>query len=127
MGARDGREIGVAQFQLEGARKISALAQPPSNHFTEPHQRGLQSLGVTRVLVERMLVANRFGIDAFSYFVIKPSTRILTPRFSCEGEPPFSEAMFQITVFQAREVAHFPDADRVKHLLHHLPDARAIA
>src|ERR1019366_343994 len=72
MRSRDGREIFVAQFQLEGARKVSALAQP--------HQRRLQALGVAGVLVERVLVADRFGIDAFSHRVVEPSTRILAPR-----------------------------------------------
>src|SRR6266478_739865 len=111
MRSRDCREIGVAQFQLEGARKISALTQPPSDHLAEAHQRGLQALGVARILIERMLVADRFGIDAFSNFVIEPSTRVLAPRFSCEREPPFSEAVLQIAVVQAREVAHFLNAN----------------
>src|SRR4029077_11389498 len=106
---------------------ISAFAQPPSHHFTETHQRGLQALSVARVFVERMLVADRLGIDYFSNFVIKPSARILAARFSCEREPPFSEAVFQIPVFQAGEVAHSLDADRVKFLLHHLPDAWDVA
>src|SRR5258708_27480149 len=107
MGPRDGCEIGVAQFQLEGARKISALTQPPSNHFTEPHQRGLQALGFARILVGRMLVADRSGIDYFSNFVIKPSASILTPRFYRQPNPPFSEAVFEIPAFHARQVPLF--------------------
>src|SRR5208282_2569141 len=78
MGSRDGGEIFVAQFQLQRTREVSAFAQPAAHHLTEPHQRGLQALGIARIFVESMLVADRFGIDIFSNFIVEPSTRILT-------------------------------------------------
>jgi hypothetical protein len=96
MRSRDGGEIFVAQFQLQGAREISAFAQAPSYHFAEAHERGLQALGVARVFVEGVLVADRFRVDIFSDFVVEPSTRIFAARLPGQRQAPFSEAVFQI-------------------------------
>src|ERR1700684_249691 len=104
MGPRDGREIFVAQFQLEGARKESALAQPPSHHFAKPHQSGLQALGVARIFVESVFVADRFRTDASSHCVVEPSAGVLAPRLPCERQSPLSKAIFEIAVAEAREV-----------------------
>src|SRR6267142_6600809 len=42
VGARERREIFVAQLQLDRTCEIASLAQPPAYHLTQPHQRGLQ-------------------------------------------------------------------------------------
>jgi len=122
--SRDGREIFVAQFQLERACKESALAQAPPDHFAEAHQRGLQALGIARVFIEGVLVADRFRIDVFSHFIVEPSSRILAPRLTSQRETPFSEALFEIAVFKARQVAHFLNAVVLQSLLHDFSDAR---
>src|SRR5258706_5096592 len=58
MGTRESSEIFVAQFQLDGTREISAFAQSPPYHFTQTHQRGLQTIQLGRVFVVGMLVAD---------------------------------------------------------------------
>ena len=40
MGARNGGEVRVAQFELDGARLQRVLAQAASHHFGEPRQGG---------------------------------------------------------------------------------------
>src|SRR5579862_1131115 len=113
MGPRDGGEILVAQFELNGAREISTLAQPPPNHLAETHQRGLQALGVARVFVERVLVADRLRIYIFAHFIVEPSSSVFAPRLPGQCESPFSEAMFEIVILETRQIPNFLNTDRV--------------
>ncbi len=101
MRSRDGGEIFVAQFQLQRAREVSAFAQAAAYHLAETHERGLQALGVARVFVEGVLVADRFRIDIFSDLIVEPSTRIFAARLPCQRQAPFSEAVFEIAVVEA--------------------------
>src|ERR1700692_3571871 len=83
MGARDGGEIFVSQFQLDGTRKDAAFTQTPRYHFAQAHQRRLKALGVTRIFIERVFMTDGFRIDALAYLVVKPPSGIFTAGLPC--------------------------------------------
>src|SRR5882757_4564989 len=97
MRARESSEILVAQFQLDGAREISALAQSAANHLAEAHQGRLQAVQLGRVFVVGMFVADGFGIGVFANRAVKPSARILTTRLARQGESPLPKTILQIS------------------------------
>ncbi len=93
MSAGDGREIFVAQFQLDGAGVNIGFAQAAADHFGESHQRGFELRRVGGVFVVGVLVADGFGVGIGADLGVEPSTGIFAARFAGEREPPFAEAV----------------------------------
>src|SRR5438067_6143937 len=63
MGACDGSEIFIAQLELDGARVQATVGQAATHHLRESHQGSFQLLGISRVFIVGMLVADRLGIS----------------------------------------------------------------
>ena len=83
MGARDGGEIFVSQFQLDGSRKEATFTQTPRHHFAQAHERGLQALGISGIFIESMFMADGFRIVVLAHRIVKPSSCVFTARLPC--------------------------------------------
>ena len=76
-----------------------------------------QLLGVGRVFVVGMLVADGFGVGVGADFVIEPSAGIFPARFAGQGQSPFSETFSSSTASSKRgEISYFADSKRVQVL-----------
>ena len=123
MGSRDGSEVLVAQFQLNGARVQVRFPQAPPHHLGEPHQSRLKLVSIGRVFVISMFVADRFRFGVGADFGIEPSAGILSARFACQRQSPFAEPFFEFVLPQPRQVPHFLNAQLVQMALHHFANA----
>src|SRR5271154_2612885 len=63
MSSRDGSEIFVAKFELDGTRVQSIFAQAATDHLRKTHQRGHNLLGISGVFVIGVFVADGLGIS----------------------------------------------------------------
>ena len=127
MGACEGCEVFVTKLQLDRAGEISTLAQSPANHFAEPHQSGMESIEFGRVFVVSMLMADGLGIGVLTDFAVEPAAGVFAACFAREGQSPFSEALFQVAVFEAGQIADALDSHFVQFLLGDFTDAGNIA
>jgi hypothetical protein len=127
MRARDRGEVLVAQLQLHGARIEPVLPQPPPHHDGELSQCGFERAGVCRIDIERVFVADRFRIAARTDFLVEPPSGVLAPGLSRQRQAPFAEAPLEEALLQSRQVADFPDTQRVEVRFGHLADSRDLA
>src|SRR5215813_6559715 len=95
MRPRNGSEVFVSKFQLNGARMNICFSQTPRNHFCETHQRGFDLLLIGSVLVVSMFVADGLGISASANFRIEPSAGVFAPCLPCQSQSPLAEMFFQ--------------------------------
>ncbi len=123
VGAGDGGEILVAQFELNGAGVELGFAEAAGHHFGKAHQRGFELGDVGGVFVVGVLVADGFRADVGSDFGIEPSAGIFAAGLAGQSEAPFAEAVGEIGFFEAGQVSNFLDAERVEVGLHDLADA----
>ena len=79
------------------------------------------------VLVEGVLVADRFGTLLFADFGVEPAAGIEPARLSGQRHAPLAEALFEECVVQPRQVADLANAEQVQVLLRHLAHARHLA
>src|SRR5947207_2301507 len=111
MRAGDRGEIRITKFELDGARVKPVFAQTPSNLLGEVSQRCVQLIFVAGIGVEGMFVADRFRVVALADCGVEPSSCVETLGFTCEGEPPFSEARFEIPFRQTCKIADAANTD----------------
>ena len=109
MRPRDGGEIRIAQLKLQGARLQPVLAQTAADHFGKPGQGGFEYREIAGVLVVRVLVADRFGINVGADFRVEPASRIEAARLAGQGQTPLSETLFEEPCVQPRQIAYFTD------------------
>src|SRR3954447_1820121 len=74
-----------------------------------------------------MFMADRFRISVGSNLTVEPPSGIFSPSFSSQGQPPFSESVFEKRVIKAREVSNFVDSKAVKALLGNFAHAGNLA
>src|SRR5207237_836842 len=70
-----------------------------------------------------VLVTDRLRIAPLPDLGVEPPACVQPLRLTGERQSPFAEARFEIPVFEYREIADAPDADRVQVLLHYLTHA----
>src|SRR5579863_5532480 len=106
----DGREIGVAKLELNGARVDSLLPQPPADHLRQPGERRLQALRVSRIFVEGVLMADGFRVDMVADLAVEPSAGIHAPSLARQRQAPLSKAFQQKILFERGQIADLPNA-----------------
>src|SRR5208282_2713479 len=103
VGAGDGGEIFVAQFELDGASMQLVFAQAAALHFGEPHQGGLNLLHIGGVVVVGVFVADGLGIGIGANLVVEPSASIFSAGFSGQGQTPFAKMFLEKRIVKAGE------------------------
>src|SRR6266853_6816622 len=90
------------------------IAQPARDHLREPHQHGVERGRVRSIDRKGVLVADGFGVFAVANLAVEPPAGVLAASLAGQRQPPFSEAVFEKTLVELRQVADLTDAAAVK-------------
>src|SRR5438067_1601419 len=127
MGACDGSEIFIAQLELDGARVQATVAQAATHHLREAHQGSFQLLGISRVFIVGMLVADRLGISIGPHLAVEPAAGIFATCFARQRQSPLSETLLQKALIKAGKVLDLSNPKAVQVSFCNLSDPRNFA
>src|ERR1700694_3174065 len=103
------------------------IAQPARDHLGEPHQHGLKRGRVRGIDRKSVLVADGFGVVPVANLPVEPSSGVLAARLAGQRQPPFSEAIFEESLVELRQVADLTDPAAVKIAFGYFADSRDLA
>src|SRR5438094_3491854 len=109
MSACDGGEVFIAQLELDGTRLQGTIAQTATHHLRKTHQGRFQLLGIGRIFIVGMFVADRLGISIGPHFAVEPAAGIFAARFARQCQSPLSETLFEESLIKASEVSYLSD------------------
>src|ERR1700681_112632 len=103
------------------------IAQPARDHLGEPHQHCVECRRIRGIDRKSVLVADGLGVVALADLAVEPSAGVLAASFAGQRQPPFSEAIFEKSLVELRQVADLADAAAVKIAFGYFTDSRDLA
>src|ERR1700681_4068387 len=103
------------------------IAQPARDHLGEPHQHCVECRRIRGIDRKSVLVADGLGVVALADLAVEPSSGVLAASFAGQRQPPFSEAVFEKSLIELRQIADFTDAAAVKIAFGYLAYPRDLA